>query len=1666
MKKLLSIIILSFFILKQGKNANAQGTYTYGNEWINPSQSYWKFYISANRIYKLDYNKILELGLGNIPGNQFQLFNQGIEVPLYVTTSGIFGPSDYILFEGKRRDMGFDKQMFTNPEMAFELVPVTYRANPYFLTYKTNGETLRFTKVNNPNNTSAPAITNFMFLNSTYLEGSQAFNTGRSYSSTNHYPSSNYDINEGYIASSSSTAQRNYTISNINKYDGDSLEVYFSIYNAHAGVNNNLRAILDGITILDTIATPNAIIKKRLKIPNTSLANGNITLSFIGSTNFIINEMIANSSKTPNFASVEVSYSNLFIPNINNYFAFTQPYVNPTTRISFLDKTNLEFYDITTISNTNHRVTFNPSSENRNVIFFRNDLIVNFTGLITPVNFDFDINSLNKNYLILSDSFYINASPNNIQKYVNYRNSANGGSYQAVAIDVNKLYDLFAYGHQFHPLAIKNFVKYALDNWQTKPEYLFIVGKGLQPQLYTSYMANPSAYNFKPIPTWGHPGTDNLLTSYSTNGKTFPELATGRLSIQTNEEIGVYLEKVKQYEEEVKISPSIKSAIWKKEVLHIAGGADQVLQNSLIADLNRAKTIIEDTLLNGRVTTVYKRSTDPMTNNADRKIDSLIESGVRYITFYGHASSSGFDYNLNSPEVQRSKPRFSIFSAYGCDVADIYLLTNTKTISENYLLAANGGSIAMIASNNLGWTSIIPVHMQGLYRQFASTSYYKTLGEQYKANVHYLNNNFINEFYNIHSQSFLLQGDPGLLLGNPSQADLAIEEQNVAITPASINVTTGEFKVNAKFYNIGLSTKDSFWVKTTHSKINNGQVLFVDSFKTNVGLLDSFTLNIPLTDQAVGLTRVNIQLDIEDTIQEIYESNNEINIDVNIYDEGLIPVYPYEFAIVNEPTVELKASTLNTMAPFNKYIIEFDTTELFNSPLKQSHQIATIGGTIKWKPNGTLIDSTVYYWRTAIDTLINGERNWNYSSFINIQDGYPGWNQSHYYQQLKDQNIGIELGNNRKYAFSPYIKKYTSTNLTVYNGAITRQFEVTDALDGATLNIFSCWFGYNTIQIGVLDSLTGEPVARSVYCSQARMQTMNEFHVNTPANRNNAMNFLRNIPAGYYITVKTIVFSGNYNAATMSPAAWQNDTATYGSGNSLYHALKELGFTDIDQTNTTSRKTFLFFTKKGEPNYQATQKVSNGDEKIYIDVPITTYVDHGRVNSTILGPAEKWETFHWQPQTLDNAPQNDTSYVMIYGLNNAENETLLYTGIARDTSLSFINATTYPKIRLSWLTYDTLTNTSQHLNYWRVHYQPLPEAALNPISLFNVVSDTLGYGENLSFKIAVENISDLDMDSMLVRYRVVDQSNVSHELESKRFKPLAKGDTVDVGLDIDIRNYAGLNYLIVEANPFSDQPELFHPNNIGTFPFYVHTDNRNPLLDVTFDGIRILDKDIVSAKPFIKILLNDENKNLLLKDTSLFEVHLAPPNNISNPIRVPIDGTICKFYPAVDAENNEAYLEYRPNLEENGIYKLIVKAKDNSGNIAGNFDKYEVNFTVDNTPGISHMLNYPNPFSTSTAFIFTLTGHQIPSQLKIQILSVTGKVVREITKEELGPINIGRNITQYKWDGRDQFGQLLGNGVYLYRVVTHNNGEKLKHRANKNVDQYFKNGYGKMYIMR
>jgi hypothetical protein len=363
---------------------------------------------------------------------------------------------------------------------------------------------------------------------------------------------------------------------------------------------------------------------------------------------------------------------------------------------------------------------------------------------------------------------------------------------------------------------------------------------------------------------------------------------------------------------------------------------------------------------------------------------------------------------------------------------------------------------------------------------------------------------------------------------------------------------------------------------------------------------------------------------------------------------------------------------------------------------------------------------------------------------------------------------------------------------------------------------------------------------------------------------------------------------------------------------------------------------------------------------------------------------------------------------------------------------------------------------------------PIPEGAIAP-NVFFQFKDTLEAGEPLDFKLAFKNISDGNFDSLRVKMLVTNRNNVQSDASpTQRFRKLLSGDTLHVRIPISTSGLGGLNTFYLDVNPDHDQPEQFHFNNFLYKNFYVKSDNVNPLLDVTFDGVHILNRDIVSSRPHILIKVKDESKWMILNDTSTAKVQVRYPNGTLHPFYFNTNDTL-KFTGAGAAPNpdNTATIDFSPYFLMDGDYELLVTGKDRSGNTAGNIE-YKVGFQVINKPMISNMLNYPNPFTTSTAFVFTITGSEVPQNIKIQILTITGKIVREITKDELGPLHIGRNITEFKWDGTDQYGQKLANGIYLYRVVTNLNGRSLdKYKAeDDDTDKYFNKGYGKMYLMR
>lgn len=114
-----------------------------------------------------------------------------------------------------------------------------------------------------------------------------------------------------------------------------------------------------------------------------------------------------------------------------------------------------------------------------------------------------------------------------------------------------------------------------------------------------------------------------------------------------------------------------------------------------------------------------------------------------------------------------------------------------------------------------------------------------------------------------------------------------------------------------------------------------------------------------------------------------------------------------------------------------------------------------------------------------------------------------------------------------------------------------------------------------------------------------------------------------------------------------------------------------------------------------------------------------------------------------------------------------------------------------------------------------------------------------------------------------------------------------------------------------------------------------------------------------------------------------------------------------------------------------GFHTILFKAWD----VYNNLITMEIQFnSICSNEGlqIDKVLNYPNPFSTYTEFWFT---HNMPFEtldVQVQIFTITGKVVKTINQQVVTNGFLSREL---KWDGRDDFGDKIGKGVYVYKLT-------------------------------
>jgi hypothetical protein len=214
-------------------------------------------------------------------------------------------------------------------------------------------------------------------------------------------------------------------------------------------------------------------------------------------------------------------------------------------------------------------------------------------------------------------------------------------------------------------------------------------------------------------------------------------------------------------------------------------------------------------------------------------------------------------------------------------------------------------------------------------------------------------------------------------------------------------------------------------------------------------------------------------------------------------------------------------------------------------------------------------------------------------------------------------------------------------------------------------------------------------------------------------------------------------------------------------------------------------------------------------------------------------------------------------------------------------------------------------------------------------------------------------------------------------------------------------------------------------------------DNISPKVKLYMNDESFVSGGITNSTPFLLAFLEDENG-------------INTASGIGHDITAVLDGDqsnpyiLNDYYQTELDDYTKGSLRFPLRNLTAGLHTITFKAWD----VYNNPIITEIQFIVvgDESITLSHVLNYPNPFVNYTEFWFTHNRPYEPLTVQIQVMTITGKIVwtknQIITTEGF----LSKEIT---WDGRDDFGNKIGKGVYVYKLtvkstLTNKKAEKIE----------------------
>ncbi|MDT8324279.1 MAG: C25 family cysteine peptidase, partial [Bacteroidota bacterium] len=736
-------------------------------------------------------------------------------------------------------------------------------------------------------------------------------------------------------------------------------------------------------------------------------------------------------------------------------------------------------------------------------------------------------------------------------------------------------------------------------------------------------------------------------------------------------------------------------------------------------------------------------------------------------------------------------------------------------------------------------------------------------------------------------------------------------------------------------------------------------------------VFDSLTVAVPSTKTA-GQNGLRVTLDIDGAIEEMSEEDNVA--------EHAFDILSTYLNVVDETLGREKRGSgamqilnpLNDPGPIADVVFEFAPTAEFTA-------VETVrepyGKTLTALEDAPIPSGQKRYWRARLD---------NTQEFVGPFVRWEGAPEADYIQSdsttfIMNARTRINVRSDRV-ELPPAVR---TLNLES-SGENTGRFGAVQVDYGPNVFPNSFFSGYG---VAVLDSATLEVLRSRIFYTWGNA-----------ANRDSLRVYIENVQFG---EIAAIVIA---------------DEGSRGAGTFL-NAMKSIGSVYIDSVARSNRSAWAIIGRRGAAPGTVPEDFRRGDsgERVKLDTTIAVVPDTGTIVSTTIGPAAAWQTV-----SLERSPVGaSTVQLAVIGIDTlGAEEVLLTPGNVREADISGIDAARYPHIRLRAALVPGV-GEEPFIDSWAVAYAQPPELALNYQSV-RLEQDTVDQGEPAEIAIGILNAGEAASGTFPVVVDVVGEDNIPRQAAKFTVAELPAGNWFDSTITVNTDFMRGAQQVFIRVDRDGVVAEQFEDNNTFITGFAVRPDTSRPQIDVTFDGYTPIDGDYIRYNPEVRVTLGS-NSPLPIESVDNFTVTVDGQE-------LDFDSLDYQFTPST--KENPATLLFQPELED-GVYYFGFNGIDGK-DVPVYEETPELRLRVSTANRIEELYNYPNPFAGETAFTFLLTGAEPPRDLRVKIYTVAGRLIRVLTFPA-SSMRIGYNAL--KWDGRDEDGDELANGVYFYKVI-------------------------------